>query len=248
MTAPPPRRLLSPLFLASAAVLLAAAAGLRPTIAALGGYYGKEPIDLRRPLNELDTTALPSFRFLERETLPLVEIDSLGTDDWISYVFELEDPGDLEVNPVMKLFVTYYSDPRDTIPHTPEVCYRQGGAVVRRIEQIDLEAPDLDPEHPTIPALLLDIEQRDGGDLTILYVLYCNGRVLANRERARLQIALPGDKYTYFSKVEAIAQQSPGAAFEDTVEQCRTLLLESLNVLARDHLPRREDLKRRPTG
>jgi hypothetical protein len=52
--------------------------------------------------------------------------------------------------------VSYYSDPRDTVPHTPEICYRQGGSVVRSIEVVDVEVPGLETGPEVIAAKMIE--------------------------------------------------------------------------------------------
>jgi len=63
-----PRRLLSPLFLVTAAILLVGAIGLRPGLAALAKYYSKKPITPVLSLLEFDVHALPSFEYVPPST------------------------------------------------------------------------------------------------------------------------------------------------------------------------------------
>lgn len=242
------RSFLSPPFVASGAVLLIAAIGLHPALAQLTKYYSKEVIDLRKSLDDLDVSRLTSFRVIPDyagiETRPA----DFGTEDWISFRLakrgsESADQRDRDRDLI--LFVTYYSDPRDQVPHTPEVCYRQIGSVVRSIRTISLDTPGLAPDNPKIQARLLDIDQ-DNVRIALVYLFCCNGRFYFDRERVRLAIGMPsGDKYTYFSKVEAITMVTPDETFEDAVGRCKLLLTEALPTLLADHYPAKRDLERR---
>ena len=187
------RSLLSPVFVITAALLLVAAFGLRPTIGALIRHYSKEPIDLRRSLDELDSARLPSFRHRpDRAGVPeLTDADGIGTDDWIDMVFQERYPEDeAGRSHMLLLLVTYYSDPRDQVAHTPEVCYRQGGAVVDEIDTVSVETPGLGPQTLKVDARRLVIDQ-GGRKKILLYVFCCNGEFYNDREQVRFAIGWP---------------------------------------------------------
>ncbi len=150
---------LSPPFVACALMLGGAAAGLQPAVKALIRHYSKEPISLRRSLDEFDAARLASFRVVTDGTaFDTAVSDDVGTDDALRLVVEKKGAateGRRELDTL--LFVTYYNDPRDTIPHTPEVCYRQDGATVNAITPVYLDVDGIDPTGPKrIKARLLD--------------------------------------------------------------------------------------------
>lgn len=241
------RSLFSPVFILSVVVFLAAAFGLDPAADALIDYYSKESIGLRKSLDDFDAAALPSFRHLSGRGgfAPILETEELGTDDWLNLVFEEQNgqqPAD-DRHDVL-LFVTYYSDPRDQVAHTPEVCYRQAGAVVEGITTISVETPDLAPETCEVPARRLEIEE-GGHKLILVYFFCCNGKFYHDREQVRVAIGWPGDKYVYFSKVEAVTAWPAGMSRTEAMERCQRLLGEALPILVNEHFPRKEDLKRR---
>lgn len=241
------RSLFSPVFILSVLVLLAAAFGLDPAVEALIDYYSKEPIELRKSLDDFAVTALPSFRHLSGRGgfASISQTEELGTDDWLNLVFEEQNgqqPAD--DRPDVLLFVTYYSDPRDQVAHTPEICYRQAGAVVEGITTISVETPDLAPETCEVLARRLEIEQ-GGHKLILVYFFCCNGKFYHDREQLRVAIGWPGDKHIYFSKVEAVTAWPPGVSRTEAMERCQRLLGEALPILVNEHFPRKEDLKRR---
>ena len=240
------RSFLSPPFVGSAAVLLVAAIGLHPALAALAKYYSKEVIEIRKPLDDLDISRLDSYQIVPGYVDLETTAADLGTEDWITFHLakrgsETEHRRDRDLS----LFVTYYSDPRDQVPHTPEVCYRQGGDVVRSIRTISLDTPGLAPDNPEIQVRLLDIDQKNLR-IALVYLFCCNGKFYFDRERLRLAIGMPSsDRYTYFSKVEVITMVTLDETFEDAVERCKELLADALPILLTDHYPATRDLKRR---
>ena len=77
----------------------------------------------------------------------------------------------------------------------------------------------------------------------LIYTFVCNGKFYPGREQVRLAIGLPGDRYSYFSKVEVSSACAPGEDFEDAVERCRKMLREALPILVSDHYPTKADLR-----
>jgi hypothetical protein len=241
----PPRRLLSPMFLIAVVLLLIAAVSFRPTIASLTSYYSKEPIPLRKPIDLFNGYALPSFTPIFEDTGMVVAYGDVETDDLLTQSFELKDPGPEDGEfPTAMLVVTYYSDPRYQVPHTPEVCYRQAGVPVTHLRSEPFDADGLDGGPRRINGLGLDV---DAGHtrLVIVYVLCTNGEFYDDREKARLAIGWPGDKYTYFSKIEAVARYEEDGQYDAALARCKRLLSEALPVLLADHFPSKVDVQRR---
>ena len=234
------RSLFSLWFVAAAVILLAATLGMRPAIDGLIDHFSKDPIGLRRPLARLDTLQFDAFRYMpdRDEVARAFAYDDIGTDEWIAYVFTEADDAKREYI----LFVTYYSDPRDSIPHTPEVCYRQAGGVVQGDRRRPLPIPD-HPELTGLTARELDIRQT-GDRIAVVYVIVCNRKVFTGRESARLEIGRPGDKRTFFSKVEVVSIVPPGVPFEEAADRATALLAETLPILYDDHFATRADLAR----
>lgn len=234
--------LASPLFVACALVIAAAAIGLRPATTALGDRYRKETIALRRPLNQFTAACLPSFRKAKRADSQRSRRDPEREDFVWVYVRE---EGRYRPPRRADLLLTYYSDPGDKVPHTPEVCYRQSGVEVTDISTVTVETPGLAPEHPQITARLLHLKQPVGQSV-VLYVFCVNGEFCYDRERVRWIIARPGDRYIYFGKVEAVADCPSGPNTHAAVERCKKLLREALPVLVNEYYPDTAQLKRRP--
>lgn len=229
-----------PAAIVCAIMFIVTAVALRPTLGALGRHYSKERVDLLVPVQQFDTSRLKSFRVKEDFVPDAVAYQDLGTDDYTT--IGLYEEGDEST--FIVLFITYYSDPRDSIPHTPEVCYRQHGAMVEDLTDIIMETPELGPQTPSIGVRKLEIQQ-PAAKQALIYTFCSNGKFYADRERVRWAIGWPGDKYTYFSKVEAVTIVPEGTDPEIGFERCKRLLREAIPILLETHYPASEDLGRK---
>jgi len=229
-------------FLASLVLVLVTGAGVPALVAGLAERFGKQAIDPRLTLHAFDTGALPSFRHVPSVRVIGSGPEWVGTEEMFSLAFEPREwdaaQGD---RPTLVLFVTYYSDPDDTIPHTPEVCYRQAGGEVRRMITTSVDIPGR--EDTPVRAYALDIGVGDQ-DYSVVYFFYHNGRIVHDRERLRFIMSMPGDRYTYFSKVETATIRSPAMSFEDSIAPLVGLISEAVTELAAHHFPRDEDVRR----
>ena len=89
---------------------------------------------------------------------------------------------------------------------------------------------------------MLHITQSKAEQL-LLYTFVSNGRFYSDREKLRLAIALPGETYTYFSKIEVVGVIPIGQDDRQVYERCRKLLDEVLPILLEEHYPRDADLR-----
>ncbi|MHC4210990.1 MAG: hypothetical protein ACYSWT_14895 [Planctomycetota bacterium] len=260
-----PRPILTLPVVACGVILVAAAIGLQPALAAVIQKFSKQPIALRQSLDDFDVAGLQSFRPVLRRDLyeelyRHIPLTSVGTEDVIRLVVEPRlgaDPDSTADD--LTLLVSYYSDPRDTVAHTPEICYRQGGSVVRSIEVVDVEVPGLETGPEVIAAKMIEFtpvlligdeavvpDPEEGWRQAVIYTFVCNGGFYADREQLRWVIGTPGDKYTYFSKVEVGSTSPPEGDFEATRQRCKLLLGEALAVLANEHFPTKAQVRGRP--
>ena len=234
------RSLLSPLFLICVVLVLGGAVGLRPLMRELASRYLKESIALRSPLEEFNVARLDSFQPALVTLAPPSSIKDVETDDvlWLN----LESPATRNKNLHPGLFVTYYSDPRDKVPHTPEVCYRQGGCTIESITTTTFEAAGLGPDHPPVEVRIVDMKTRERRRV-VLYLFWASGEPCWDREQVRWIIGRPGDRYVYFSKIEATTPYMLKSEKPQAIEMCRRLLKEALPVLVNEHFPATADLK-----
>ena len=232
-----PKALASPLCIVCGVVLIVAAVGLRPTLDALRIKYTKKTIELRRPLDQFDPSLLPSFKRAADDSMMKLlpaSVEAVGTEEY--EVFNVQERGQTGGKGQAALVLTYYSKPGDKVPHTPEVCYRQTGGVVRNLGYLMVPTPGLGPDVPEIKARTLYLEQANSR-AAIAYCFCANGDMLSDRLGVRLRIAWPGDKYVYFSKIEAVSRYGPDSEAAAAMERSKRLLAEALPILLERHFP-----------
>ena len=233
----PAESFLSIRFVFSAAILVLAATALRPGLGALSRRYTKQPIKINKSLTEFDILRLPSFK--RGWSISHVPPDDIETDEYA--IIRLTREGSQTEPREVVLFATYYSDPKSKVPHTADVCYRQGGAVVEEIRNIAIDIPDL-AEDSQVTARLLLLRQQNYNQV-VIYCFCADGEFKHSREQVRWMIGKPGNRYVYFSKIEAIASYPTGVEPGPAIELCRLLFREAAAILVSEHFPRREQLK-----
>ena len=225
-------------FLLPLAILAAAALGLRPGLEALARHYQKEPIAIRKSLKEFDISRLPSFRTgWVRSDIPPDEIE---TDEYL--IVRLSRAVPAGERAAVVLFVTYYSDPRSKVPHTPDVCYRQGGATIEQMKNIIIDVPEL-AQSPRVKARLLLLREKTERKV-VVFCFCADGRFKHSREQVRWIIGKPGNRHVYFSKIETVAGYPMDGSPEAAIELCTRLFREAVPILVTEHFPTPEQLKR----
>jgi len=232
------RSLLSAGFVVSAVTLIVAAVGLRPGLKALSEHYRKQPIAIRKPLAQFDVSRLPSFKtgWIGSDVPP----DDIETDEFA--IIRLTNEHGTDDPKEIFLFVTYYSDPASKVPHTPDVCYRQGGAVLKDMKTITIQVPGL-VQHPKLKARLLFFRQQ-GYNQVVVFSFFVDGRFAHSREQVRWITRKPGNRHVYFSKIETVASYPDQGGPASAIELCERLFSEAVTLLVSEHYPTLEQLKR----
>lgn len=233
---------LSPTFAACALLLAASAIGLRPAMRSLAASYAKKSIALRSSLSQFDPAALKSFRQVSNPRRPILSAVDIGTEEilWLDLAEKQSEGEPIRI----ALFVTYYSDPRDKVPHTPEVCYRQSGTVVDNIRTLTLDVPGLGAGVTSVEVRALDLDQASGEGV-LMYLFCANGEFRYDRDQVRWLIGRPGDPYVFFSKIEAVANCQSEADKPRALAACKQLLIEALPALVNKHFPPTDVVKGR---
>ncbi len=225
-------------FLTAALLLILAAAILPPALRALASHYEKEPIAIRRSLKTFDPQRLPFFaRGWNLDSIP-ASVEDIGTEEYLHIAFQSKDKSKLLQR--IELFITYYSDPRDKVPHTPEVCSRQAGAIVRELTTATIDIPESGP----IEVKLLILDDQKHSSLT-LYVFCVEGLFRHDREQVRWVIGKPGHRHVFFSKIEAAAVLPANGDTQIAFEACKTVLCQVIPVLVHDYFPTRQQIQNR---
>ncbi len=235
------RALFSAPFIASLVILAAAAAGLKPAMHALAQEYRKETIPIRKPLADFDMSRLPAFAgdwtFKHQRT-----VEDIETDEYAIIRLKCRTGGRGPSEAI--LFVTYYSKQGDKVPHTPDVCYRQGGAVIKKMTTIMIDTPSLGPEYKQIPANLLLFEMPNGTNQAVIFFFCVEGQFRQTREQVRWLLNKPGNRFMYFSKIEASVNYPLNSAPAPAIELCKTILSEATVILAKEYYPSQAQIKR----
>ncbi len=235
---------LQPAFLICTAVLALACAGMSVARHQLGLYLKKEPLPLKKPLDQLDEAALAPYEVVAKLKIENEEIlRSLGTEDYIQWV--LEDPREPSESPVRRvmLFITYYKLP-DRVPHVPEECYTGGGYRRLDTEPVTLHVT-LSGEPRDIPGRYLVFEGSPDAlasaspRFPVLYLFRVNDEYAGSRDGARMALNRNiFSKHSYFCKVELVFNQALVAPTRAaTVSAGERILMAVLPLLERDHWP-----------
>jgi len=229
-------------FALAAGLLVTAAVGLRPGLNALADYYGKEPIDLRRSLDQFDPSRLPSFHQGWTFKFHSASERDVGTAEYAHVSFTNQDK--TREPKRAELFVTYYNNPQDKVPHTPDVCSRQSGAVVEQMYVMPIKSLQEDSKHPPIEARCIMLREKEY-KMVDVYLFCVEGKFRYSRNQVRWVLGIPGNQYSYFSKIEAAAVYPLNGDPAVALETCKTILREALPILLSEFLPTKEQLRRR---
>jgi hypothetical protein len=231
-------------FWSSALVLVLAALFADPVIAGLRKYYTKLTIEIKVPLAEFDDSRMPSYeRIPVMRNLFWVDQD-IETDEKATIALRRVEPLPSGIYPEAALHLAYYSDPMHQVAHTPEVCFRQDGGIINQVKSVDVEIPELGTLSP-VRARLVDIQRAADARIIDLYLFISNGRFYHDRDRLRLALGMPGDRYTYFCKVEVAVVRDNRITDEEARQVAQEVLREAIPILLQRHLPTREEVSRR---
>ena len=246
-----------PAFLLCVAVLALAASGMSLMQHYFKLWLEKEPIGLKKSLDELDEAKLGPFVVKQKSEISSNDIiDSLGTDDYLQWVLVDSEADPQSPASSLLLFITYYGK-TSSVPHVPEECYTGGGFRKDSSDPIEFKVVRMNNGQMTsseeIPGRYV-IFKRKGSDIwasgvsfPVLYFFSVNGTYTNTRTDARLILGknIRG-KHSYFSKVEMVFNQSMRPPDETSaVKTCEKLLSVLLPLLEQDYWPDINDLMAR---
>jgi len=198
----------------------------------------KKPLPIRKPLRDLDKSALSPWQLASAQKLSAENEEELHTQEYIDWV--LADPSSPRARiKVVHLGVTYYTGVQDQVPHVPEECAYQGGMTQNGNKQIlKWEMPHL-RETVETAKVVFDDPQHLGQRLIVYYTIAVNGEFLGDRDPVRLRMINPRDTHLYYSKIEVSIFTSMDADQKELDAVGRDLLDRTLAELMRSHLPLR---------
>jgi hypothetical protein len=246
----------SPRFFTCVLLLATAAVSMHALTLALGAYFRKEAVPLRKPLDALRLRSAQAPYVLRPEPpSPLSEdvLQSLGTTEYaVLYIRDTSQPPSAPAAQA-SVFITYYTGQPDMVPHTPDECYVAGGfkkgtpSTTIKKHATGIGAPD-----DEVPVRVLGFSapvgapwrSESGDDLTVMYLFYCNGQYMTTRDEVRLALGNLFQKYAYYAKIEVrfttYDERGPnGGAPADraaSLEAIGPLLQRLMAVLRDEHL------------
>lgn len=206
-------------------VLLVAFAGKQQVLAFTEVVLIKKPIELRHELYWIPNRIENWQRVGQDQIIPRDQLQELGTDKYLSRVYEDVNWPANEPGRAIRLHLAYYTGTPDVVPHVPDRCFVAGGAVPRGQGFIDISLDPArympDPESDgyiynatleriaRVPALAFSArsfrygespnpEQQD----SVFYFFAANGRFFPWSHDLRLYAFDPRDEYSYYCKIE----------------------------------------------
>ncbi len=160
----------------------------------------KKPLPIRKPLVDMPASSLGPYELVASRRLTSEIVGELGTDEYVEWTLRdrrIRDAADSQV----LLFVTYYTDAQDQIPHVPEECQNQAGRIPLGDETLTMRMDSLGEEISVRRLAFRPPKELKTQDY-IYYILCVNGTFHAGRQTARLRMAMPTETHLYYSKVE----------------------------------------------
>ena len=197
----------------------------------------KKPLPIRKPLIDMSPSSLGPYELLSSQRLSSDIVSELGTDEYIEWTLRdkrISHPKDAIVN----LFITYYTNVQDQIPHVPEECNPQAGLVQDGDETLTFHVDCLDEDISVRRLAFLPKKEVEAKNV-VYYTINVNGTFHSGRQTARLKMADPFDTHLYYSKVEIMF---PGRTKVDDPEldrRAKELMNTSIDVLFADYWPPR---------
>ena len=218
----------------AAGVLLVAAGGQSAVNAATRAVMFKKPVPLRHELYELPRQ-VGSWQLVRKDPpLPDNVVETLGTEDYVSMVYEDLDYPEDRPGRAARLHVAYYTGMIDTVPHVPDRCFVGGGMQLVDSDtarlQLAYNAPRADPASGNllVPSRLSPPEAarlptdafaarrvafadpRDPSSaFQVFYFFVANGNYMASAQEVRVEGFNISDEYSFYCKVEV---QLPGVS------------------------------------
>ncbi|MCA9254225.1 MAG: exosortase-associated EpsI family protein [Phycisphaerales bacterium] len=197
----------------------------------------KGPMPIRRPLTSLSPASLGDYELVASQRLSTDMISELGTDEYIEWTLSdrrVKDRNDA----IVSLFITYYTNVQDQVPHVPEECNPQAGLIPAGDDSLKFRIDSLDEEIDVRRLAFLPKKEQNIKNV-VYYTINVNGTFHSGRQTARLKMADWRDTRLYYSKVEIMF---PGRTSVDDPEldrRARELMDASIRVLFDDYWPLR---------
>jgi hypothetical protein len=239
--------LFRPAFIVCVTLLAVSAATKSIVIQTLGVQLIKLPIDLKKPLDQMDSKKLAPYEVQNKQAITNQDIlESLGTEKYIQWMLEDKSASSESPTRFCSLFITYYTGNPDMVPHVPDECYVGGGNSRLKGETLTIEIPWPGQEKPREIAMQYIVFGRQAetflqadNQFSVQYLFKANGQFCGDRTATR---AVLGSnffgKYSYFAKIEwRFYGKNSHPNREETLGATGKLLTVLLPILEEDHWP-----------
>jgi len=213
-------------------------AGSAAAMQAIDFQIIKKPLPLRKPLIDFDRQVLKPLQRVDANILPKDVVENLGTEEYIEW--SLSDPRIKKTgNDRVSLFLTYYTDVQDQVPHVPEECYYQGGSVMTGDETQAWSLSALPGEEVAVRRLEFARPDRPDSNSLVYYTINVNGMFFADRQGARFKLKSFNETHLYYSKVEIAFHGYSKDELEVLDERARELMDITIKEMFDEHWPPR---------
>ncbi len=198
----------------------------------------KKPLPLQKPLIDFDRDSLKPLVRVDANILSKDVVAELGTEEYIEW--SLSDPRVKDSSKAkVSLFLTYYTNVQDQVPHVPEECYYQGGMIKTDDEAQSWTLSALPGEEIAVRRLGFARRDRPDANSLVYYTINVNGMFFADRQDARFKLKSFNETHLYYSKVEIAFQGYSKDDLEVLDERARELMDITVKELFDEHWPPR---------
>lgn len=197
----------------------------------------KKPLPIRKPLIEMEPSSLGPYELVTSERLSTDIVSELGTNEYIQWTLRdkrIKNRSDATVS----LFITYYTNVQDQIPHVPEECNPQAGLVSAGDDTMTFHIDSLDEDIGVRRLAFLPKREVEIKNV-VYYTINVNGTFHSGRQTARLKMSDPFDTHLYYSKVEIMFPGRRNAEDPELDRRAKELMNEVIQLLFDDYWPPR---------
>ena len=195
----------------------------------------KGSLPIRKPLTDMSPSSLGPFELLASRRLSTDMTSELGTEEYIEWTIRDKRISDTNLATV-SLFITYYTNVQDQVPHVPEECNPQAGLVAAGDDTLEFRIDAIDQAIPVRRLAFLPKKEVRAKNV-VFYTINVNGTFHAGRQTARFKMGDPFDTHLYYSKVEIMFPGREDANDPELVRRATELFNASIGVLFEDHWP-----------
>jgi hypothetical protein len=195
----------------------------------------KKPLPIRKPLVDMSPSSLGPFDLVNSRRLSVDVTGELGTEEYIEWALrDRRIKNDAES--FVSLFVTYYTNVQDQVPHVPEECYNQAQNTLAGDGTLDVQVDGID-ETVRVRRLGFFAPNETKTKNFVYYTISVNGTFHAGRQTARIKMSNPLETHLYYSKIEISFPNRTDDDIPELDRRASELMNESIRVLFQDHWP-----------